>query len=135
MPGYSGTPLYKKLGIKPGFRVLTLGAPTHFAETLGPLPEQVQLLSRARNPVEITVVFARNATDLRQRFARAKALIPRDGSIWVCWPKKSAGIKTDLSFDMVQRHGLDQGLVDNKVCAVSETFSGLRFVYRLKDRG
>ncbi len=130
--GYSGTPLPKKLGIKAGHRVGLLSAPEDFE--LGELPEDVRLIHRAQGRFDVIVLFTRRASDLRKRFSRlAERLVP-NGGLWVGWPKKSSGMPTDLAFDIVQRRGLDCGLVDNKVCALDDTWSGLRFVYRLKDR-
>lgn len=134
MTSYSSTPLAKKLGIKPGHRVLLVGPPKHVANLLEPLPDRVTLLGRAGKPVNVILCFARRLTDLRKRFPTAQRLMVRDGGLWICWPKKSSGVTTDLSFENVQRTGLDAGLVDNKVCAFDETWSALRFVYRLKDR-
>ncbi|MDQ3147710.1 MAG: DUF3052 domain-containing protein [Actinomycetota bacterium] len=133
--GYSGTPLVKKLGIKAGHRVLLAGAPDDFAEEfLGPLPEGATLLRSARPPVHVGVVFAIRRAELRRRFAAAVEVLEVDGGLWVAYPKKASGVATELDFNGVQRHGLDEGMVDNKSCAVTEVWSGLRFVWRLSDR-
>jgi hypothetical protein len=136
--GYSGTPLPKKLGIKEGSRVVVLGAPDGFADLLVPWPPkaelEAELLSRVRRPLDVAVLFATRRSDLAKRFPPlARALVPA-GGLWVGWPKKASGIETDLSFDEVQRLGLDAGLVDNKSAALDERWQGLRFVFRLKDR-
>jgi hypothetical protein len=125
--GYSGTPLPQKLGIKDGARIRVSGAPAGFARKLGVSP-------RSRGEADVIVLFARTAADLGPAFLRARASLSMSGGLWVAWPKKASGVATDLSEDAVRRHGLSQGLVDNKVCAIDETWSGLRFVVRLADR-
>lgn len=134
MAGYSATPLAKKLGIRAGSRVGLIQAPDSFEETLAPLPPDVQLSRRARGVFDVIVFFNRRASDLRRRFAKLAQRLQPAGGLWVAWPKKSSGVATDLTFEVVQETGLEAGLVDNKVCAVDETWSGLRFVYRLADR-
>lgn len=132
--GYSGTPLPKKLGIKPGFRCVFPGAPADFAETLGELPEDVTVLARPGKDLDCVVLFTKKRADLERRFsALAKKLTPA-GMLWVAWPKKASGVPTDVSDSVVRGHGLEQGLVDNKVCAIDNTWSGLRFVIRVADR-
>lgn len=130
--GYSGTPLPKKLGIKPGHRVGLIGAPAGF--DLAELPADVKLVRRAQGRFDVMVFFTERETELLSRLPRLKTLLVPNGGLWIGWPKKSSGVATDLAFDNVQRAGLDLGLVDNKICAIDETWSGLRFVYRLKDR-
>lgn len=134
MAGYSGTPLARKLGIRPGSRVALLAAPAGFEATLEPLPRDVALLTRARDRVDVIVGFARTRRELDQRLGRGVALLRADGGLWIGWPKKSSGVATELDFNAVQRAGLTLGLVDNKVCAIDETWSGLRFVVRKADR-
>lgn len=134
MAGYSATPLPVKLGIKTGYRVLLRNAPSGFTESLTPLPERTQLMEKARHPVDVIVLFARQQTEIRAALPTAIGRLKRDGGLWIAWPKKSSGITTDLRFDTVQRTGLKAGLVDNKVCAIDEIWSGLRFVYRREDR-
>ena len=132
--GYSGTPLPKKLGIKPDARVLLVSAPDGFDETLGALPEGVRLLRRTASSLDVVVLFSHREADLRRRLPKlADALAPAAG-LWLAWPKKASKVPTDLSFDVVQAAGLGLGLVDNKVCAVDEVYSGLRFVIRLENR-
>ena len=128
MAGYSGTPLPQKLGIKDGARVRLAGAPGGFARTLGVRP-------RLRGEADVFVLFARSGAVLRRSFPRARGSLSLSGGLWVAWPKKASGVPTDLTEDAVRRYGLAQGLVDNKVCAIDETWSGLRFVVRLADRG
>lgn len=130
---YSGTPLYKKLGIKPEARVAILNAPGGFLDDFE-LPPGVELVSRATTDLDVAVLFVTQLKDLRDRFvALAEAVFP-DGGLWIAYPKKSSTIATNLNFDNVQQLGLDAGLVDNKSCAVDDDYSGVRFVYRLTDR-
>ena len=132
--GYSGTPLPQKLGIKPGSRVLLIGAPEEFLPVdLGPL-EAVTVLRRASPPVDVAVAFAVTRDELARRFTAAQQALAADGGLWVAYPKKASKVPTELDFDVVQRFGLDAGLVDNKSCAVTEVWSGLRFVVRVADR-
>ena len=134
MVGYSGTPLPKKLGIKPGQRVALLRAPEGFDATLGELPEGVALRRTARGPLDVIVSFTDTQRDLRRRFTTlARALDPA-GGLWIAWPKRASGVPTDLDGNIVREVGLAAGLVDNKVCAIDETWSGLRFVVRVEDR-
>jgi hypothetical protein len=136
MAGYSGTPLASKLGIKPGHRVALVDAPKGFAQTLGELPEGVTLHSSlpGKEPFDVIVFFTDRRARLCQRFAALAARLRPAGGFWVAWPKKASGVATDLTEDLVREVGLDAGLVDNKVCAVDETWSGLRFVMRVQDR-
>ena len=128
--GYSGTPLPTKLGAKPGHRVAFPGAPDGFADRF----DGVEVRDRLRHPLDVIVLFATSAAELRRRFPAAKKALAFDGGLWVAWPKKASGVATDLSFEIVQPLGLGAGLVDNKVCAIDDVWSGLRFVYRVKDR-
>ncbi|MSQ42017.1 MAG: DUF3052 family protein [Dehalococcoidia bacterium] len=132
--GYSGTPLPRKLGIKPGHRLALVGAPAGFEVTLGALPDGVTLLARPWASLDVVVCFTTRRADLARRFApMARALDPA-GGLWVAWPKRASRVPTDLDENAVRAVGLEAGLVDNKVCAIDETWSGLRFVYRLADR-
>jgi len=132
--GYSGTPLPQKLGIKPGARLLLLGAPDEFLPVdLGPL-DGVAVLRRASPPVDVAVAFAVTRAELSKRFTSASKALAADGGLWVAYPKKASKVPTELDFDGVQRVGLDAGLVDNKSCAVTDVWSGLRFVVRVADR-
>ncbi len=134
MAGYSGTPLPKKLGIKDGATVALLAAPNGFERALTPLPDDVEVRTQARGTLDVIVFFATRERELARRFpVMARALDPA-GGLWVAWPKKTSCIATDLTFDPVQEIGLDCGMVDNKVCAIDETWSALRFVYRVADR-
>jgi hypothetical protein len=132
--GYSGTPLPRKLGIAQGHRMAVVSAPAGFDRTLGKLPAGVQVRKQARGHLDVIVFFVTRRAELARRFpGMARALEP-DGGLWVAWPKKTSGVATDLAFEAVQTVGLDAGLVDNKVCAIDGTWSGLRFVYRAADR-
>jgi hypothetical protein len=111
-----------------------VNAPRDFDQVLGDLPEEAQIVRRLASALDIILFFVLSERALARDFPKlAKRLLP-NGMIWIAWPKKSSGVKTDLSFDNVQRIGLDAGLVDVKICAIDETWSGLKFVYRLKDR-
>ena len=134
MAGYSGTPLIKKLGVKPGFRVAVVNAPRNFKTELGPLPATAKYTPPTSEALDLILLFVRSETELATRFAPLAVNLSRNGMIWVAWPKKSSGVVTDLAFNNVQRIGLDAGLVDVKICAVNEVWSGLKFVYRVKDR-
>lgn len=134
MAGYSGTPLARKLGIKAGARVLADGAPADFVEALRPLPEGVRVLQRAAGPLDVVVLFAADRARLQRRFRALMSRLRANGGLWVAWPKRSSGVMTDLSDGVVRAHGLDAGLVDNKVCAIDDTWSALRFVVRVADR-
>ena len=134
MAGYSGTPLVTKLGVKPGFRVALVNAPKAFKEELGPLPDSAKYKSPTVDSLDLILLFVSSETQLTLQFAPLAAKLQKNGMIWVAWPKKSSGVVSDLTFDNVQRIGLDAGLVDVKICAVNEIWSGLKFVYRLKDR-
>jgi hypothetical protein len=134
MAGYSSTPLPRKLGIKSGFRVAFLHAPNGFARTLGELPEGVRVTTQVRTESDLAVLFVTTAAALRREFPRLVPRISTNGMLWVAWPKRASGLETDLSFDVVQRAGLMTGLVDTKICAIDDTWSGLRFVRRLEDR-
>jgi Protein of unknown function (DUF3052) len=134
MAGYSGTPLATKLGIKDGFRVAFVNSPARFQEALGALPSGATILRRVQTAMDLVLFFAKSEADLKKNFKKLAAKLNPAGMLWVAWPKKSAGVPTDLSFTVVQKCGLEAGLVDTKICAVNDVWSGLRFVYRLKDR-
>ncbi len=132
--GYSGTPLDRKLGIKPGMRVFLERVPEAVLKTLGPALMATRKKETLRPPLDFVHLFAPDRKRLTARFAVAMRAIEKDGMIWVSWPKKSSGVSTDLDEGFVRDHGLECGLVDVKVCAVDETWSGLKFVYRVKER-
>jgi hypothetical protein len=131
LAGYSGTPLPKKLGIKTGATVVLVGAPDDFEATLGPLPEAVTLRRRARGPCNLLLWFVTERKDLERHITRMADLAGA-GGMWICWPKKASGQKSDLTDNVVREVGLAAGLVDFKVCAVDATWSGLRFARRKK---
>jgi len=133
MPGYSGTPLPKKLGIKAGFCLRLANAP---AEVRAELREALTecAVVKDRSALDFAMIFTKSRVELTKEFPRiAKLLVPA-GMLWVSWPKKSSGVATDLDENVVRGIGLDAGLVDVKVCAVTEVWSGLKFVRRVKDR-
>ena len=132
--GYSGTPLPRKLGIKPGARVVFLQAPDGFVETLGPLPDGVAVRTRARGPLDVIVFFTRSRSELERRSAALMAALDPAGGLWIAWPKRASGVATDITEDVVREVALPLGLVDNKVAALDETWSGLRLVIRLRHR-
>ena len=132
--GYSGTPLPRKLGIREGSRVLLVAAPGDFAATLGELPPGVQLLAPGAEELDVVVVFVLDLESLRAHFAVLAAALQPAGGLWIAWPKRSSGVATELDENLIRQFGLGQGLVDNKVCAIDATWSGLRFVWRLRDR-
>lgn len=134
MAGYSGTPLPKKLGIKETSRIAFVNAPKGFETYLGPLPEGAEVVKRLIKPLDLILLFVTTERALARDFAKLAEKLATNGMIWIAWPKKSAGVATDLSFERVQRIGLDAGLVDVKICAIDETWSGLKFVFRLQDR-
>ncbi len=134
MAGYSGTPLTKKLGIKEGSRIALVNAPKDFESELEDLPDDVQFIKRPTKSLDIILLFVLTERALTRSFAKLAATLVSNGMIWIAWPKKSSGVTTDLSEQLVRRIGLDAGLVDVKICAIDDTWSGLKFVYRLKDR-
>lgn len=132
--GYSGTPLPRKLGFKPGTRYLLIGAPPGYARTLGPLPAGCTPARPRDASLDLIQLFAPSARVLASHFAPLAARLQPAGALWISWPKKSSGVATDVTETAVRRTGLAAGLVDIKVCAVDEVWSGLKFVRRLKDR-
>ena len=133
--GYSGTPLPRKLGVKPGARVALVGAPDGFDSTLGDLPDGVVVRRRlGREPFDVIVAFFSRRSVLERRLPVLRSALDPAGGLWLAWPKRASGVATDLTDNVVRTLGLATGLVDNKVCAIDETWSGLRLVYRLRDR-
>ena len=133
MAGYSGTPLPRKLGIKPGSRLLLLRAPADFS-IADPSDGVAAHRRPTADPYDTILLFCRSQADVRQGFPAAARRLTVPGALWICWPKKASGIQTDLGENDVRAIGLDAGLVDVKVCAVDEIWSGLKFVRRLADR-
>ncbi len=134
MAGYSATPLPRKLGIREGSALLVIGAPPDFERTLGPLPDGVTFASGGRASFNVAVAFFDRKAKLRGRLSGLRRRMVEDGGLWIAWPKQASGVATDLTEDVVRELGLATGLVDNKVCAIDETWSGLRLVIRVAER-
>ncbi len=132
--GYSGTPLAKKLGIKPGFKILVINGPDYYYDLFEDLPDDIQKLSEGEKDVDFIHFFVKEKSELEKRFDTLKSYLKMEGMIWVSWPKKASKVPTDVNDGVVRQNGLDHGLVDIKVCAVDEVWSGLKFVYRKEDR-
>jgi hypothetical protein len=130
--GYSGTPLIRKLGIKPGSRLQFVAAPKEFPALVGPMPDGARV-RRAGN-LDFAMVFVKEMTELMKQFPVLRDRLETNGMLWVAWPKRTSGVVTDLNEGVVRDYGLRAGLVDVKVCAIDDTWSGLKFVRRLKDR-
>ena len=134
MAGYSGTPLPKKLGIQNQFRVALLGLPADVQAELQDALKTCEIVKDRQAPLDFAMIFVKSAADLKGSFPKvAKRLMPA-GMLWVSWPKKSSGVRTNLDENLVRQIGLGAGLVDVKVCAVTDVWSGLKFVRRVKDR-
>ena len=132
--GYSGTPIVKKLGIKPGFRIAILNAPNDYDATLGELPPDVVRYDTLQDSLDLIQFFARDRSEFESHYAALKQALKQDGALWISWYKKSAKIPTDITEDVIRDYALANGLVDVKVAAVDELWSGLKLVYRVKDR-
>jgi hypothetical protein len=139
--GYSGTPLPKKLGIKEGDLVAFRGAPETFRGTLGELPDSVTVRGRVSVPrnasaprLDVVVAFFTRRSEFERHLPRLMDVLDVDGGLWISWPKGSSGVPTDITEDVVRDVGVARGMVDNKVCAIDETWSGLRLVYRREKR-
>jgi hypothetical protein len=133
--GYSGTPLVRKLGIKPEARLGLIGAPDGFDATLGELPPGVRVRRRlSAQPFDVIVAFHSGRAELERRLPALAGALEPNGGLWIAWPKRASGVPTDVTESVVRDLGLAAGLVDNKVCAVDQVWSGLRLVYRLRDR-
>jgi len=134
MAGYSGTPLAQKIGIKPGHRLVLRNHPPTFVRDLGKLPEGVAASDRVNGRADVVVYFVEKRTRLEKDFPALAAKLEANGMLWIAWPKRASGRPTDLNENLVRETGLGFGLVDVKVCAIDEIWSGLKFVIRLKDR-
>ena len=132
--GYSGTPLIKKLGIKDGHTVVIVNNPSHYFELLEPLPHIRILRDELPESADFIHLFAVTWKEFMNHSLRLKPLLKRNGMLWVSWPKASSGITSDLNRDSIRVFLLDNGLVDVKVCAIDAVWSGLKFMYRIKDR-
>lgn len=134
MAGYSRTPLVKKLGIKPGSKIYLYKPPPDYMNWVHPLPQNVEVRNTLSGELDFIHLFVLENKTLQKEFSRAHKSLHKEGMLWISWPKKSAKLKTDLDGNIVRELGLKEGLVDIKVCAVDEVWSGLKFVYRMKDR-
>ena len=134
MAGYSGTPLPRKLGIKEGHDVCFSRAPAEFADALGEPPEEVRVRTRLGRDHDVIVAFFTRRAELERRLEALAQALDVDGGLWIAWPKRSSGVATDVTEDTLRDVALPRGLVDNKVCAIDETWSGLRLVFRAADR-
>jgi len=134
MPGYSGTPLARKLGLAPGREVVALHSPRPYREIVSPFPEGVNVRHRLHPGSEFIHLFSRSRADLERRFPRLASALADQGTLWISWPKKTSPLAGDLDENVVREIGLANGLVDVKVCAVDDDWSGLKFVRRIRDR-
>jgi hypothetical protein len=134
MPGYSGTPLAKKLGLKPPTTLVALGAPPEYRAWLGTLPEGVRIVSKAGSPLQAVHVFVTRRAALARHLGRFRTDLTPAGFVWVSWPKKSSGVATDITEDVIRELALPLGFVDIKVCAVTDVWSGLKLVIRKSER-
>ncbi|MDR3576698.1 MAG: hypothetical protein P4L50_22775 [Anaerolineaceae bacterium] len=134
MAGYSKKPLVEKLGIKEGFQILISHPPVQYNLTLGTLPENVNDNPTSDTPLNFIQFFTKSLQDLSQEFPILKKRLRPDGMLWISWPKGSSSIKTDLNENLVRQIGLKNGLVDVKISAIDDDWSGLKFVYRIVDR-
>jgi hypothetical protein len=135
MPGYSGTPLPKKLGIKPGSRVALINVAPDVREELSDSLAQAKLVKQGNGDLDLVLFATKSAAELQQQFPVWKKQLAPNGALWISWPKKTSGVASDLDENKVRALGLSVGLVDVKVCAVREVWSGLKFVIPVKDRG
>jgi len=131
MAGYSGTPLAKKLGIKDGMTIAARDAPHDFEQLLAPLPDDVVWRRQLRAPIDLVVAFFTRRADISRSWARLAAAVGDQGTIWVAWPKRASGVPTDCTEDVFREEVLPTGWVDVKVCAIDDTWSGLKFVKRV----
>ncbi|QSE99234.1 DUF3052 domain-containing protein [Fulvivirga lutea] len=131
--GYSGTPLAKKLGIKEGYKVLFVNQPEHYFNLFADLPE-IEEAKKTDSELDFIHLFVFTHKEMDAHFKSCKSQLAKKGTLWVSWPKKASKVPTDLDGNIVREYGLANGLVDVKVCAVDKTWSGLKFMYRIKDR-
>lgn len=134
MAGYSGTPLWRKLGIRHGMTVALFNAPPHLETLLEGHPDGVRFVTAHPGTPDMVICFATEADHMADLFREATRIIPANGAIWVAWPKRASGVPTDLDRDRLREMFLSEGLVDVKVCAIDETWSGLEFVVRREHR-
>lgn len=134
MAGYSETPLQKKLGIKEGMSVFILKPPASYFDLISPLPAEVKVKTKLVGKFDFVHLFLKEQKIFVKEFIRCKKNLEKDGMMWISWPKKASKVPTDLDENIIREFGLKNGLVDVKVCAVDEVWSGLKFMYRVKDR-
>ena len=134
MAGYSKRSLVEKLGMHPGDKVHLSNSPPGYIKTLGSLPDKVAVAKTLQAPCDFIQFFTKEKAELEAAFPRLKKHLAKDGMLWISWPKGASKIKTDVNENVAREIGLKNGLVDVKVCAVDDVWSGLKFVYRLKDR-
>jgi hypothetical protein len=134
MAGYSGTPLVKKLGIREEMRVVALQAPKNYRDLLGDLPQGAEIAARLTKGAPFVHLFVTRRKDLGRRLAQLRKMIDEAGTLWISWPKKSSGVETDVTEDVIREIALPLGFVDIKVCAVDDVWSGLKLVIRRKLR-
>ena len=132
--GYSGTPLWKKLGIKTGFRIRVANEPVHYRALISPLPDEVEIGRSFRKDIDLWHIFTASYAELKELLAVSITQIRQDGMIWVSWPKKASGVSTDIVEGLIREAAFPLGLVDVKVCAVDEVWSGLKLVIRKENR-
>jgi Protein of unknown function (DUF3052) len=132
--GYSGAPLVKKLGIKEGFKIRIVNQPAYYLDLVTEMPENISILSDKKIKKNLIHYFAKKAKDLHKDIVSMRNEIEQDGAIWISWPKKASKLATDITEDFIRNLALANGLVDIKVCAVDETWSGLKLVIPVKDR-
>ena len=134
MPGYSGTPLSKKLGLTEGLVMYVVNSPSDYFDWLAPLPGKLIVKDKLSGEMDFIHLFVREFRVFEKEFVNGKSHLKKTGMLWVSWPKKSAKVPTDLDENLIREFGLKNGLVDVKVCAVDEVWSGLKFMFRIKDR-
>ena len=134
MAGYSGTPLVKKLGLTEGLVIFVGDAPDHYFDSISPLPKGLVVKDKLVGDFDFIHLFVNQVKTFRKEFLSGKRHLKKTGMLWVSWPKKASKVPTDLDENIIRDFGLLEGLVDVKVCAVDEIWSGLKFVYRTKDR-
>ena len=134
MPGYSGTPLFKKLGIKEGYRLYVKNPPENYEQLIAPIPERVKILKRVSSELDLIHFFTKKRSELAGNIVKYAGAIKQDGMIWISWPKKASKVPTDITETTIRDVVLPLGLVDVKVCAVDDTWSGLKVVIRKENR-
>jgi hypothetical protein len=132
--GYSGTPLVRKLGLRPGWRVAVLGAPEGLDELLGELPDGLRIVRRLADGIDAAWIFVVARRELEHRLPELLRRLPPDGTLWISWPKRASGVPTDVTENVLREVVLPTGWVDIKVAAIDETWSGLRFALRRSER-